>query len=107
MLSPPPESLSCNRSHKAIRCSCTFAWHHFVKRGIRISLKDLIYQLTAIAVWIVGLLIAVVVAFPGMTPSKAVTVLGLGSVAIGFAFKDIFENSFPIPYAHLQRRETR
>lgn len=64
------------------------------KRGMRTSLKDLIYQLTSIAIWIVGLLIATVVAFPGMTPSKALTVLGLGSVAIGFAFKDIFENFF-------------
>ncbi len=66
----------------------------FDKRGMRTSLKDLIYQLTAIAVWIIGLLAATVVAFPGMTPSKALTVLGLGSVAIGFAFKDIFENFF-------------
>ncbi len=64
------------------------------KRGIRISLKDLIYQLISIAVWIVGLLVATVIAFPGMTPSKALTVLGLGSIAIGFAFKDIFENFF-------------
>ncbi|KLU06008.1 transport system permease protein [Rhodopirellula islandica] len=64
------------------------------KRGMRTSLKDLINQLTLIAIWIVGLLIATVVAFPGMTPSKALTVLGLGSVAIGFAFKDIFENFF-------------
>lgn len=64
------------------------------KRGIRTSLKDLVYQLTSIAVWIVGLLVATVVAFPGMTPAKALTVLGLGSVAIGFAFKDIFENFF-------------
>ncbi|WP_153555944.1 mechanosensitive ion channel family protein [Roseimaritima sediminicola] len=64
------------------------------KRGLRTSLKDLIYQLTTIAVWIVGLLIATVIAFPGMTPAKALTVLGLGSVAIGFAFKDIFENFF-------------
>ncbi len=64
------------------------------KRGMRSSLKDLIYQLASIGVWIVGLLIATVVAFPGMTPSKALTVLGLGSVAIGFAFKDIFENFF-------------
>lgn len=63
-------------------------------RGIRMGLKDLVYQLTSIAVWIVGLLVATVVAFPGMTPSKALTVLGLGSVAIGFAFKDIFENFF-------------
>lgn len=64
------------------------------KRGMRSSLKDLIYQLTSIAIWIVGFLVATVVAFPGMTPSKALTVLGLGSVAIGFAFKDIFENFF-------------
>jgi small-conductance mechanosensitive channel len=63
-------------------------------RGMRTSLKDLVYQLTSIAVWIVGLLIATVIAFPGMTPAKALTVLGLGSVAIGFAFKDIFENFF-------------
>ncbi|MEO9933596.1 MAG: mechanosensitive ion channel family protein [Rhodopirellula bahusiensis] len=64
------------------------------KRGMRTSLKDLINQLTSIAIWVIGLLIATVVAFPGMTPSKALTVLGLGSVAIGFAFKDIFENFF-------------
>ena len=63
-------------------------------RGMRTSLKDLVNQLSSIAIWIVGLLIATVVAFPGMTPSKALTVLGLGSVAIGFAFKDIFENFF-------------
>lgn len=64
------------------------------RRRIRTSLKDLSDQLTRIAVWIVGLLLATVIAFPGMTPSKALTVLGLGSIAIGFAFKDIFENFF-------------
>ncbi|PAY15305.1 mechanosensitive ion channel protein MscS [Rhodopirellula sp. SM50] len=64
------------------------------QRGIRASLKDLVYQFTTIIIWIIGLLVATVVAFPGMTPSKALTVLGLGSVAIGFAFKDIFENFF-------------
>ncbi|WP_144057971.1 mechanosensitive ion channel family protein [Novipirellula maiorica] len=63
-------------------------------RKLRTSLKDLVYQLVSIAVWIVGILTATVVAFPGMTPSKALTVLGLGSVAVGFAFKDIFENFF-------------
>lgn len=66
----------------------------FEQRKMRVSFKDLIYQLTSIALWIVGILVAVVVAFPGMTPSKALTLLGLGSVAIGFAFKDIFENFF-------------
>ncbi len=64
------------------------------KRGMRTSLKDLIHQLTSIGIWVVGLMIAAVVAFPGMTPAKALTVLGLGSIAVGFAFKDIFENFF-------------
>lgn len=61
---------------------------------IRQSLKDLLSLLCSIGVWIAGLLIAAVVAFPGMTPARALAVLGLGSVAIGFAFKDIFENFF-------------
>lgn len=61
---------------------------------MRTSLKDLVYQLGTIATWVVGLLIAAVVVFPGMTPARALTFLGVGSVAIGFAFKDIFENFF-------------
>lgn len=75
--------------------ACAWVAHRLLdQRGIRSSLKDLVYQLTSIAIWILGLLVATVIAFPGMTPSKALTVLGLGSVAIGFAFKDIFENFF-------------
>ncbi|REJ86645.1 MAG: BON domain-containing protein [Planctomycetota bacterium] len=61
---------------------------------LRTSLQDLISQFATITVWICGLLAAAVVVFPGMTPSKVLTVLGLGSVAVGFAFKDIFENFF-------------
>lgn len=61
---------------------------------LRSSLQDLFLQLTSISIWIMGSMIAAVVVFPGMTPSKMLTVLGLGSVAIGFAFKDIFENFF-------------
>ena len=64
------------------------------RKHIRASLKDLIKQLAIITLWIAGFLMATVVVFPGMTPAKALTVLGLGSVAIGFAFKDIFENFF-------------
>lgn len=61
---------------------------------LRGSLRDLIRQVVYLAVWIVGLLVAAVVIFPGMTPAKVLTVLGLGSIAIGFAFKDIVENFF-------------
>ena len=64
------------------------------RKNVRSSLKNLAVQLTSIATWLLGLMIAAVIVFPGMTPSRALTVLGLGSVAIGFAFKDIFENFF-------------
>lgn len=40
----------------------------------------------------IGLIIAMVIAVPGFTPAKLIGALGIGSVAIGFAFKDIFQN---------------
>lgn len=40
----------------------------------------------------VGLLIALVVAIPGFTPGQLISLLGLSSVAIGFAFRDILQN---------------
>jgi small conductance mechanosensitive channel len=43
-------------------------------------------------VWTVGVLVASSIVFPGVTPANLLALLGLGSVAIGFAFKDIFEN---------------
>ena len=49
-------------------------------------------RLAYIAIMLLGLLIAVTVAFPSMTPAKLFSVLGIGGVAIGFAFQDIFQN---------------
>ena len=74
----------------------SFAFVRFVdsREKLRSSLKDLLRQLSSTAIWAFGVLVAITVVFPGMTPAKALTVLGLGSVAIGFAFKDIFENFF-------------
>lgn len=43
-------------------------------------------------IWLLGLLVALVVAVPGFTPGQLVNVLGLSSVAIGFAFRDILQN---------------
>jgi small-conductance mechanosensitive channel len=51
-------------------------------------------RFVAIAVWIIGLLLAAMIVFPGLTPSKALGGMGIASVAIGFAFRDIFENFF-------------
>lgn len=39
-----------------------------------------------------GLLLAVTIAFPSFTPANLISALGITGIAIGFAFKDIFEN---------------
>ena len=59
---------------------------------LRPSLKTLILTLTKLGVWIVGGLIALAIIFPSLTPAKLLAALGLGSIAIGFAFQDVFEN---------------
>lgn len=59
---------------------------------MRRSLADVLEKLAATVIWLGGLLIAAVIAFPGISPGQVVTALGLGSIAIGFAFKDILEN---------------
>ncbi|MFI4881020.1 MAG: mechanosensitive ion channel family protein, partial [Phycisphaerales bacterium JB064] len=65
-------------------------------RGVKMrgSLKELITRFIVIGVWVVGLMLAAMVMFPGLTPTKALAALGIGSIAIGLAFKDIFENFF-------------
>lgn len=61
-------------------------------RHTRPSLQLALRTLTRTVVWIAGLLTAAVVLFPNLTPTKALAGLGLGSIAIGLAFQDIFEN---------------
>jgi small-conductance mechanosensitive channel len=58
----------------------------------RRNLVDVLTLLSNVTVWLLGALMALTVVFPSITPGKALTTLGLGSVAIGFAFKDTFEN---------------
>lgn len=41
---------------------------------------------------LLGLLIALVIAVPSFKPAQLVQLLGIGSVAIGFAFRDILQN---------------
>lgn len=59
---------------------------------MRRNLIDVLQLLSSVAFWLIGGLIALTVVFPTVTPARALTTLGLGSVAIGFAFKDTFEN---------------
>ncbi len=58
------------------------------------SLCNLIRQMTQVVIVVTGILITTVVIFPGMTPAKILGAMGIASVAIGFAFKDIVENFF-------------
>lgn len=62
------------------------------KTSLRKSLRELFQLLMGILIWTIGVLVAMVIVFPNLTPSSILAGLGLGSVAIGFAFKDVFEN---------------
>ena len=61
---------------------------------IRASLKNLIDTLVKLSIWLFGLFIAAVIVIPSLTPASLLAGLGIGAVAIGFAFQDIFENFF-------------
>lgn len=61
---------------------------------MRGSLQELIQRLIGIGIWIIGIMVAAVVLFPGLTPARALGAMGIISIAVGFAFKDIFENFF-------------
>lgn len=56
------------------------------------SLQLLLTKICRIGVWTVGILLACVLAFPGFELGDIIATLGVGSVAIGFAFQDIFKN---------------
>lgn len=59
---------------------------------LRPGLENLVKTLVKLAIWVGGLMIAAVVVMPGLTPAGLIAGLGIGAVAIGFAFQDIFEN---------------
>lgn len=56
------------------------------------SLRSLLIQISYVATWVAGILFASVIAFPDVGLGDIIGLLGLGSVAIGFAFQDIFKN---------------
>lgn len=56
---------------------------------------NLVLVLGRLAQWgmiLLGLLMAITIAFPSFTPGNLISALGITGIAIGFAFKDIFEN---------------
>ncbi len=62
----------------------------FHSSSIQILLEKTAYVLT----WVIGVVLACVLAFPGLDLGDIIATLGLGSVAIGFAFQDIIKNFF-------------
>ena len=52
----------------------------------------LLNKIARIGVWTIGILLACVLAFPGFELGDIIATLGVGSVAVGFAFQDIFKN---------------
>lgn len=59
---------------------------------LRGDLKELLETLIKVAIWVVGFLLAATIVVPGFTFGGMVAGLGIGAVAIGFAFQDIFKN---------------
>ncbi len=57
-----------------------------------VSLQLLLVQVSAVAVWVVGILFACTLVFPSLRLGDLIGLLGLSSVAVGFAFQDIFKN---------------
>lgn len=64
----------------------------FRRARMRRSLKAAIVTLVTVLMWVTGCVLAAMIALPGLTPAKLLAGLGIGSIAIGLAFKDIFEN---------------
>ncbi|WP_375288736.1 mechanosensitive ion channel family protein [Sphingomonas sp.] len=63
-------------------------------RRDRYDLGALLGSIAFGAIMIAALLMAAAIVFPSVKPGDVLATLGIGSVAIGFAFKDILQNLF-------------
>lgn len=59
-----------------------------------VTLADLLGRLASFAIIVLGLFVAAVIVFPAFKPGDLIAGLGITSVAIGFAFKDVLQNFF-------------
>lgn len=64
------------------------------KASINPMLASLLARIGYIIVVVLGIFIAATVIFPGISPGDLIAGLGIGSVALGFAFKDVLQNLF-------------
>ncbi|QGZ42861.1 mechanosensitive ion channel-like protein [Pseudoduganella flava] len=56
------------------------------------NLVTVLGRMTQWGLILLGVMLAVTVAFPSFTPGNLISALGITGIAIGFAFRDIFEN---------------
>ncbi|SFR57753.1 mechanosensitive ion channel family protein [Litoreibacter janthinus] len=66
--------------------------HRSANRRDRPSLAEVASSLVKWAVIILGVMLAITIVAPSIKPADLIAGLGVGSVAIGFAFKDILQN---------------
>ncbi len=65
-----------------------------IRASIDDMLASLIARITYIIVILLGVFVAATVIFPGVELGDLIAGLGIGSVALGFAFKDVLQNLF-------------
>jgi small conductance mechanosensitive channel len=59
-----------------------------------LTLADLLGRLTNFVIIVLGAFVAAVIIFPAFQPGDLIAGLGITSVAVGFAFKDVLQNFF-------------
>jgi small-conductance mechanosensitive channel len=68
------------------------AINHTASRQNRNNLGEVLGSLIRWAVFCLGFLVAMTIVIPSLKPADLIAGMGIGSVAIGFAFKDILQN---------------
>lgn len=68
-----------------------------VQRALKVtnrseSVQIVLSRLTRWSIIFIGFLFAVMIAIPSFAPGELLSLLGIGSVAIGFAFRDVLQN---------------
>jgi len=90
---------------KLVLAGIVFALFYLASKWVGSGVQSLIHRrkprrnlelvLSRLAQWLVvgaGALVALAIAFPSFQAKDLITMLGVGGVAIGFAFRDVFQN---------------
>lgn len=73
----------------------TRIWRRALARSrLRRPLQALFVRFIRFGIWLVGLLVAAIIVFPNLTPTRVLGGLGVASIAFGLIFKEFLENFF-------------